>query len=77
MEEDRKIALFDHQKCKSRFFAKFEAVGCSKYRGQCPNPRCNRKVSLNPKEMFASTDKARREYIRLSHHRDFQIYWQV
>ena len=77
MEEKKNVALFDHQECKSRFFARIESSAALRYRGRCPNPACNKKVSLKAEEMYVSTDKARRKYIRLSNHPKNQIYWQT
>ncbi len=77
MEKNKKIALFDHHGCQSKFFARLETSQPSKYKGRCPNPKCNRTVTLMPEELFTSMDKARREYIRLSSHRDIRIYWHT
>lgn len=77
MMEEKQVALFDHQGCRSKFFAKLEDHDDSKYRGKCPNPACNRRVSLKPEEKFPSMDKARREYIRLSHYPRIRVYWQT
>jgi hypothetical protein len=77
MEERKQVALFDHQGCRTKFFARLKAHDSSKYRGKCPNPKCNRRVSLKPEEKYISTDKARREYIRLSHYPRISIYWQT
>jgi hypothetical protein len=77
MEKEKQVALFDHQSCKSKFFARLGSSPYVKYRGKCPNPHCNRRISLFPEELFSSTDKARREYIRLSQHEKIRIYWQA
>lgn len=77
MRKEKQFALFDHHGCKSKFFARLESSPPVKYRGKCPNPHCNRRVSLFPEMMFSSTDKARREYIRLSQHEKISIYWQT
>ena len=77
MIKQKQVALFGHQGCRSKFFARLETRNSSKYQGKCPNPKCNRRVSLKPEEKFSSTDKARREYIRLSHYPRMKIYWQT
>lgn len=38
MRRMKKIALFDHQGCQTKFFARFDvSSGPLKYRGRCPN----------------------------------------
>jgi hypothetical protein len=78
MRRKAKVALFDHQGCKTKFFARVEiSADARKYRGRCPNPHCNRTVSLFPEALFTSMDKARREYIKLANTRLERIYWQT
>ena len=78
MRRMKKVALFDHPGCQTKFFARLDSsVNSHKYRGRCPNPRCNRTVSLFPEVMFTSMDKARREYIKLTHTEIGRIYWQT
>ena len=77
MLDQKKVALFGHHGCRSKFFARLEAHDSFKYRGKCPNPKCNRRVSLMPEEKYTSMDKARREYIRLSHYPRMKISWQT
>lgn len=78
MKKVKRVALFGHQGCKTKFFARLdESPRSQKYRGRCPNPHCNRTVTLFPEAMFASMDKARREYIKLTNHDIGRIYWQT
>ena len=76
MFKNGKVALFGHSGCKSKFFVKFGSETSPRYTGKCPNPHCNRKVSLLPEELFPSMDKARRKYIKLAHSKKDDIYWQ-
>jgi len=34
------------------------------YKGRCPNSNCNHYVELFPEELYSSTDRARRDYIK-------------
>lgn len=77
MKEANRVALFGHARCRSKFFVELRAEISPRYRGTCPNPRCNRHVVLFPEELFPSTDKARREYIRRSQGKVVPIYWQA
>jgi len=78
MRRMKKIALFDHQGCQTKFFARFDvSSGPLKYRGRCPNPHCNRTVSLFPETLFTSMDKARRAYIKLTNNDIGKIFWQA
>ncbi|HQA72300.1 MAG: hypothetical protein GXY28_00380 [Bacteriovoracaceae bacterium] len=78
MRRGNRVALFDHQGCNTKFFARLDgSTGAQKYRGKCPNPHCNRTITLFPEAMFASMDKARREYIKLTNHEIGRIYWQT
>jgi len=78
MRRGNRVALFDHQGCNTKFFARLDgSTGAQKYRGRCPNPHCNRTITLFPETMFASMDKARREYIKLTNHEIGRIYWQT
>lgn len=76
MKEATKVALFGHDRCRSKFFIQLTSSAISLYRGKCPNPQCNRHVALFPEELYSSTDKARREYIRRSQGENELIYWQ-
>ena len=76
MKEITKVALFGHDRCRSKFFVQFSSTVDPQYRGMCPNPTCNRPVALSPEELYSSTDKARREYIRRSQDENDRIYWQ-
>ncbi len=78
MREGKSIALFDHQGCKTKFFARFQNFPRSPlYTGKCPNPSCNRTISLFPEETYVSMDKARRVYIKLLADQKNRIYWQT
>jgi hypothetical protein len=76
MKEANRVALFGHAKCRSKFFAELNVEVAHQYKGTCPNPSCNRHVALFPEELFTSTDKARREYIKRSQGETEPIYWQ-
>ena len=76
MKEAIRVALFGHDLCRSKFFLQLNAGHKSQYKGKCPNPRCNRHVALFPEVLYASTDKARREYIKRSQGHIGPIYWQ-
>lgn len=76
MKETTKVALFGHDRCRSKFFVQLSSSVNSQYKGTCPNPRCNRHVALLPEELYSSTDKARREYIKRSQDENDHIYWQ-
>jgi hypothetical protein len=77
MKESNRVALFGHSKCRSKFFVELSADAASPYKGKCPNPNCNRHVVLFPEELFPSTDKARREYIKRSQGILNSIYWKA
>jgi hypothetical protein len=77
MKESNRVALFGHTKCRSKFFVELSADVSSSYKGKCPNPNCNRHVVLFPEELFPSTDKARREYIKRSQSVMNTIYWKA
>jgi hypothetical protein len=77
MKEANRVALYGHAKCRSKFFAELDAEFAPQYKGKCPNPNCNRHVVLFPEELFPSTDKARREYIKRSQGIEDPIYWQT
>ncbi len=78
MRKGKSIALFDHRGCRTKFFARLQNSSRSLlYRGKCPNPSCNRTLSLYPEETYVSTDKARREYIKLLSFQGNRIYWQT
>jgi hypothetical protein len=77
MKEAMRVALFGHPKCRSKFFVELNAEPASQYKGKCPNPSCNRHVVLFPEELFPSTDKARREYIKRSQGIASPIYWKA
>jgi len=76
-KEKRKLALFGHGLCGSSFFAEPTDPEAYMYHGRCPNPRCNKYVALPPWELYKSTDKARREYIRKSQAELDPIFWQT
>lgn len=77
MKESTRVALFGHDRCRSKFFVQLNIARGSQYKGKCPNPRCNRHVALFPQELYSSTDKARREYIKKSLGDTDAIYWQA
>jgi len=77
MKDSSRIALFEHGRCRSKFFVQLDTGRDSQYRGTCPNPRCNRHVALYPEALYASTDKARRDYIKKSQGKFSAIYWQA
>lgn len=76
MKDAPEVALFGHDRCRSKFFVRLSSPVRSTYMGTCPNPRCNRHVALAPEELYSSTDKARREYIRRSQGENDHVYWQ-
>lgn len=71
------MALFEHDLCGSTFFAGLKREEPPVYRGRCPNPYCNRQVLAFAKELFPSTDYARRAYIRAVRKETNDIYWQA
>jgi hypothetical protein len=75
MNKSINLALFGHDLCGSKFFAEPSDKNVLKYVGKCPNPHCNRRVELFPEEIFSTTDKARREFIRRSQKVDDAIFW--
>jgi hypothetical protein len=77
MKETTRVALFGHDRCRSKFFLQLNASVDSQYKGKCPNPMCNRHVALFPEVLYTSTDKARREYIKRSQGHIGAIYWQA
>jgi hypothetical protein len=76
MKEVARVALFGHDRCRSKFFLQLNVAPGSQYKGTCPNPKCNRHVALFPEALYTSTDKARREYIKRSQVHVDAIYWQ-
>jgi hypothetical protein len=76
MKEANRVALFGHDRCRSKFFVQLNVELESLYKGKCPNPKCNRHVALFPEELFSSMDKARREYIKRSQGDTHTVYWQ-
>jgi hypothetical protein len=77
MTKVKKLALFGHGLCGSKFFAELDNETAPEYEGNCPNPSCNRHVVLAPKELFHSRDKARRVYIRKARSGLDFIFWQA
>jgi hypothetical protein len=77
MSTNRKLALFGHGSCGTSFVAELNKGTSPRYRGTCPNPNCNRPVELLPTELFASLDKARREYIRKAKSEEDDIFWSA
>jgi hypothetical protein len=77
MKKTTNLALFGHGVCGSKFFAESGEEISLKYIGKCPNPSCDMRVALLPEEIFRSTDKARREYIRRSQKEHGFIFWQT
>jgi hypothetical protein len=77
MKETTRVALFGHDRCRSKFFLQLNSSLGSQYNGKCPNPRCNRHIALSPEVLYTSTDKARREYIKRSQGHIGAIYWQA
>ena len=64
MTKSTKKALFGQWKCGSKFFTYLNDDKLFQYKGKCPNPNCNHYVELLPEELYNSTDKARRDYIK-------------
>lgn len=78
MKKGKSIALFDHHGCRTKFFMRLDnAFQSAVFKGKCPNPSCNRNVSLFPEVTFSSTDKARREYIKLITYNNNRIFWHI
>lgn len=77
MIKTKKLALYGHGICGSDFYTEINEERSMKYTGTCPNPSCNRRVVLAPKDLFPSTDKARRAYIREAKSGRNFIFWQV
>jgi len=77
MRKETTLALYGHGSCGSIIFAEIEHPESSGYKGTCPNPHCNRHVSLRPKTLFHSIDKARRDYIKKSRSGNNYVYWQI
>jgi hypothetical protein len=71
------VAFYKHAACKTSFFVMVDREYANKYTGKCPNPNCSRHVVLTPLELYASTDSARREYIKLSRRLQNKIFWQT
>jgi hypothetical protein len=76
MKDVNRVALFGHAKCRSKFFVELSELA-SPYKGKCPNPHCNKHVVLFPEQLFPSTDKARREYIKRSQGVASPVYWKA
>jgi hypothetical protein len=78
MTKSTKLALFGHGKCGSKFFTYLNDDKMFQYKGTCPNPSCNHYVELLPEELYTSTDKARRDYIKKkSNGRRDDIFWHM
>ena len=71
------IALYEHLVCDTKFFVQLHRVDEDTFKGKCPNPRCGRHVVLKPGELYVSTDRARRKYIKLSRRLKNKIFWQT
>jgi hypothetical protein len=77
MTKSTKLALFGHGKCGSKFFTHLNDDKMFKYKGKCPNPSCNHYVELLPEELYDSTDKARRDYIKKANSERDDIFWHM
>lgn len=77
MNKTNKLALYGHGLCSSDFFSEINEDRSINYCGTCPNPNCKRRVELSPKELFSSTDKARRVYISKTKSGRNPIFWQI
>jgi hypothetical protein len=75
MIRTKKLALYGHGLCGSDFYTEIDEDRSMKYNGTCPS--CNKRVVLAPKELFPSTDKARRAYIREARNGRNTILWRV
>jgi hypothetical protein len=71
------VAFYRHAACNTRFFAMVASENAKQYKGKCPNPNCGRRVVLRPLELYASTDRARRKYIKLSRGLKAKIFWHA
>jgi hypothetical protein len=72
-----KLALFGHRRCGSKFFTQLIDEQKLQYKGRCPNPSCNHYVELSPEELYDSTDKARRDYIKKASDEREDIFWHI
>ncbi|MDX9762884.1 MAG: hypothetical protein RBT82_12590 [Desulfomonilia bacterium] len=72
-----KIALFEHDLCGSKFFADVKTENPPAYMGRCPNPFCNGHVLTFAKELFPSTDYARRAYIKATKKDPEDVFWRT
>jgi hypothetical protein len=77
MIKSAKLALFGHRQCGSKFFTLLDDEKMLKYKGKCPNPSCNHYVELSPEELYDSTDKARRDYIKKANDEHEDIFWYM
>jgi DNA-directed RNA polymerase subunit RPC12/RpoP len=75
MIKTKKLALYGHGLCGSDFYTEIDEDRSMKYSGTCPS--CNKRVVLAPKELFPTTDKARRSYISKAKSGQNFIFWQV
>jgi len=73
----KKLALFSHGECRSKFFTEPNDRKAHRYEGRCPNPSCNMQVELIPEELFPSVDNARRAYIREVRRNNDSIFWRT
>ncbi len=70
-------AFYEHTACNAKYFVQLHRLDEDNFKGTCPNPRCARHVVLRPGELYASTDMARRKYIKLSRGIKNKIFWQT
>jgi hypothetical protein len=71
------VAFYEHTACDAKFFVQVRRVGEDNFKGKCPNPTCGRHIVLRPGELYVSTDRARRKYIKLSRRLKDKIFWQT
>lgn len=71
------VVFYEQTACNAKFIVQLHRVDEDNFKGKCPNPRCGRYVVLRPGERYASIDKARRKYIKLSHRLKNRIFWQI
>jgi len=75
--KDIDVAFYEHTACSAKFFVQLHRVGQDNFMGKCPNPSCGRLIVLRPEELYTSTDRARRKYIKLSRRLKDKIFWQT
>ena len=59
-------AFYEHTACRAKYFIQLHRVGQDNFKGKCPNSTCGRHIVFRPGELYVSTEKACRKYIKLS-----------